>query len=137
MRKILLIALVAGCAKSEETPAKGERDAAPIEEPAPTGDPPIEEPPPQQTQDSGAPDAAETCTTKVVINEVMPYGEAAADEFIELYNPNGCAVALDGHKISYKSMAGVPANGAPLHAFAAGASIPAKGWFVIGTTAFK
>ena len=125
----------AACSDAEEAPAAEEPDAAPVEteepgEPVEPGEPPEETP-----SDASAADA-EACTDKVVINELMPYGKSFNDEFIELYNPNGCVVPLDGFRITYQSAAGVPANGAPLHAFAAGTSSPAKGFFVVGTQTF-
>jgi Lamin Tail Domain len=66
----------------------------------------------------------------------MPEGPGGAtDEFVELYNPNSCAVSLAGWKLAYKSSAG---NGnAVLYTFKAGDEIQAETYFVIGTTKFS
>lgn len=72
-----------------------------------------------------------TCTKKVVINELLVNGTG---EFIELYNPNTCAVPLGSWRIAYRSM-GNAAGGAS-YTFGTGDSIAAKTFLVIGTTDF-
>lgn len=130
----LVLAAASGCAKGEEPAGAQRPDAAPLAPEEPPNEP-VAPSAPAETPDAAAPDAA-VCTTKVVINELMAYGKAANDEFIELYNPNDCPVSLDGHRLAYKSSAGMPANGSPLHTFAAGAAIGARGFLVVGTSAF-
>jgi hypothetical protein len=70
---------------------------------------------------------------KVVVNEVMPQGTSAKDEFVELYNPNDTAVSLEGY-----SLVSVSSAGAVSSCFAGKStdSIPAKGYFVIAGSAF-
>ena len=76
------------------------------------------------------------CTSKVVINELMPAGvSGAAEEFVELYNPNSCAVPLGGWKLAYKS--GTGGGNGVLHTFATGDEIPAGSFLVLGTATFK
>jgi len=86
--------------------------------------------------DAGNSDAPSGCTNKIVINELMPEGSAVNDEFIELYNASTCDVTIDNFKLMYKSATGTPANGAPLHTFAAGTMIKSKGYYVVGTTQY-
>lgn len=96
-------------------------------------------------KDSGMPDDdsgpipgddSGVCGKKVVINELQTRSAAgAADEFVEIYNPNTCAVAIGSWKVAYKSSAG-NGNGV-LHTFNAGQSIPAKGFLVLGTSSFS
>lgn len=83
------------------------------------------------TTDSGGP----ACNGKVVVNEVMTAGASAPDEFVELYNTATCAVSLAGWKLSYRASSGNLSVGG-LHTFVAGAQIPAKGFLVLGGSAF-
>lgn len=81
------------------------------------------------------------CTGKVVINELMTTGpQGANDEFVELYNPNSCAISLAGWRLAYKPTAGTggpPADlGSVYYTFAAGDSIAAGAFFVLGTASF-
>ncbi len=87
-----------------------------------------------KTDGGGGDDDGGACDGKVVINEVMTRGGTASEEFVELYNPGGCAVPLGGWKLAYRSSGG--AAGPVLHTFVSGAAIPAKAFFVLGTTAF-
>lgn len=82
----------------------------------------------------GGGDDAGPCDGKVVINELMTAGTTAFDEFIELYNPNSCAVPLGGWKLGYRAASGNAAP--PIHTFAAGSSIAAKSFLVIGRPEF-
>ncbi|MBX3196954.1 MAG: lamin tail domain-containing protein [Labilithrix sp.] len=94
-----------------------------------SGDPDTD---PDDEDDSGS---GPGCTGKVVINELQTRGATAAQEFVELYNPNSCAVSLAGWKLPYKSDTG---NGnTVLHTFASGASIPAQSFLVLGTASFS
>ncbi len=94
--------------------------------------------------DSSAPDkpspdecpAPAGCTGKVVINELMTRGPGGAtDEFVELYNPNSCAVSLGGWKLAYKSKTGT--GNTVLHTFAVGDSVAAGAFLVLGTSSFS
>ena len=75
------------------------------------------------------------CDGKVVINELMTAGTKADDEFVELYNPGGCAVDLGGWTLGYRPSSG--SAGPPIHTFATGAEIPAKSFLVLGRADFK
>ncbi len=70
---------------------------------------------------------------KVVVNEVLPEGPSNS-EFIELFNPGSCAVALEGWSIKYKSQTG--ANGGANYTFTAGESIEPDGFFVVATATY-
>lgn len=86
-------------------------------------------------KDDGGTDPEPGCTGKVVINELMPRGsKGATEEFIELYNPNSCAISLGGWKLPYRSNTG--GGNAVLHTFAAGQSIAAGSYLVLGTSLF-
>jgi hypothetical protein len=74
------------------------------------------------------------CTGAVVINELKTDGATASDEFVELYNPNSCAVPLSGWALKYESSSG--AAGGAGYVFVAGDSIPAKGYFLIAASTF-
>ena len=89
------------------------------------------------TTDTGVPeeDSGGSCTKKVVLNEIQTGTSANANiEFVELYNPNTCAVPLGNWKIKYQSAAG--GDGLAGHAFGVGDSIPAKSFLVIAAAAF-
>lgn len=89
------------------------------------------------TTDTGVPeeDSGGSCTKKVVLNEIQTGTSANANiEFVELYNPNTCAVPLGNWKIKYQADTG---NGGPAgHTFQVGDSIPAKSFLVIAAAAF-
>ncbi|MBX3223327.1 MAG: lamin tail domain-containing protein [Labilithrix sp.] len=89
------------------------------------------DPDPDPEDDSGA---GPGCTGKVVINEIMTRGASAAHEFVELYNPNSCALSLGGWTLVYRSRMGT--TDTALHAFAGGASIPAQSFLVVGSAQF-
>jgi hypothetical protein len=78
--------------------------------------------------DSGGPG----CTGAIVINELQTDG---VDEFVELYNPNSCAVPLSGWEIKYESAGG--GAGPAGYKFVAGDSIPALGYFLVASSAFS
>ncbi|VXB90564.1 exported hypothetical protein [Microbacterium sp. 8M] len=75
---------------------------------------------------------ANTSGTGVVINEAYlsggSTGAAFTNKFVELYNPTGSAIALDGTSIQYRSASGTGAsNGVvPL-----AGSIPAHGYYLV------
>ena len=89
-------------------------------------------------EDTGVPpeeDSGGSCTQKVVINELMTQKSGTATtEFIELYNPNMCAVPIGGWRIEYKSSTGT-GNGV-LHTFGTGDSINSKTVLLLGTATF-
>lgn len=74
------------------------------------------------------------CTGKVVLNELQCDGPGGA-EFVELFNPNDCAVSLGGWTVLYRSREDNP--GAALHSFGAGGSIAANDFVVLGNDSFK
>lgn len=70
---------------------------------------------------------------EVVINEVMPEGASATDEFVELYNPGSVPIALEGHVLSSVSGGGARTacfTGRPADV------IPPNGFFVLGGAGF-
>jgi hypothetical protein len=71
---------------------------------------------------------------KIVINELMSQGASASDEFVELYNPNACTVALNGYKLNYSSAAG--STPSAILSFTAAHSIPAGGYLVLVGSGF-
>lgn len=78
-----------------------------------------------------------TSLRSILISEVEgdPAGVDAGAEYVELYNPTGSVVQLNGWHIMYHSSANNPyTNGATatLATFTAVDSIPAKGFFLIG-----
>lgn len=76
------------------------------------------------------------CTGKVVINEVQTGGSSNADdEFIELFNPNSCEVAIGGWTLEYKAKSGN--SGGQRVAFSANTKIAAGGFLVAGTAQFS
>lgn len=74
------------------------------------------------------------CDGKVVVNELMTRGATAGVEFVELYNPGGCAIPLGGWKLAYRSSTG--AAGPVLHSFESGDEIAASSFLVLATSAF-
>jgi len=87
-------------------------------------------------EDTGVPpeeDSGGGCTQKVVINEVMTNGPNGS-EFVELYNPNTCAVPLGGWRVAYKADNNNP--GGASYTFATGDSILAKSFLVVATATF-
>jgi hypothetical protein len=133
---LVACALLASCAKGEgiddEGPSTGGdagRDGAVILPPAIDGS---VSPP---TDGGGGGKDAATCNGKVVINELMTEGTTAAQEFVELYNPSGCAITLTGYKLAYKSSGN--SNGPDLYNFPAGSSIAAQSFMVLGSATFS
>ena len=80
------------------------------------------------------PDDASSCTKKVVINELRTDGATASDEFVELYNPSACAVALAGWSLKYESKAG--SAGPAGYTFTGGDSIAANSYYLIASATF-
>jgi hypothetical protein len=144
IRRILFFAfaasLVVACSK-EDTP-KEKSDAGFVgregdTDPDPTPvDPDPVDPGPQPDASTGDGDSGGSCTTKIVINELLTEGGAINKEFVELYNPNTCDVVIEGFKLRYKSASGMPTQGTLLHTFAAGTTIKAKGYYVLGTAQY-
>lgn len=56
------------------------------------------------------PQLAESAATHVVISEVQIAGGSSTDEFVELYNPTGSAVNLNGFRLGRKTAAGTDAT---------------------------
>lgn len=84
----------------------------------------------------GAEDAGSLpCTGAIVINEIKVAGATANDEFVELFNPTGCDVALGGWSIRYQSASG--GAGSAGHLFAGGASIPSRGFYLVASATFS
>lgn len=75
------------------------------------------------------------CTGKVVINELSTRGATQAEIFIELYNPNACAIPLGGYRLSYRSKTNVKAP--DLVVFQNSDSIASKAFLVAGSSSFK
>lgn len=70
-------------------------------------------------------------STSLVISQVQTAGAAAADEFIELYNPTSSSVSLTGWSIQYRSGASATFN---KQNFTAGKSVAAHGYFLIANS---
>lgn len=83
--------------------------------------------------DSGT--SSSGCTGKVVINELSTRGATQAEIFVELYNPNACAIPLGGYRLSYRSKTNV--KGPDLVVFQNSDSIASKAFLVAGSSAFK
>jgi hypothetical protein len=131
------ISLLSSCAKGETT---GDTGGAAETDAATSGDAPAprDSAPPPPSDSGPQPDASEQdsggCSKKILINEIATHGTTASIGFVELYNPNTCAVSLAGWKLAYKSKAN---NAGPdLYDFAQGDAIPAKTYFVLGTSGF-
>lgn len=126
-----------GCAKGESTDddpggtPKGDagRDVTvSLPQPDGTAPPPVD--------GGGGGQDATACDGKVVINELMAQGASgAAEEFVELYNPTGCAVSLAGWKLAYRSSSN--SAGPDLFGFPAGSSIAAQGYLLLGSASFR
>jgi hypothetical protein len=72
---------------------------------------------------------------KLVINEVQTGdGTSGNADFVELYNGCAAAASIGGHKLVYRSASGT--TDVVLFTFAAGATVPAKGFRVIAGVAF-
>jgi hypothetical protein len=145
MRRLLFAILVAAvpvaCSK-EDTPKNTGGDAGFVgresdnEEPEPVDPGPVD-PGPTPDASTGGDTSTGTCTGKILLNEILPAGANFDEEFIELYNPSTCDVDIGSFKLLYKSAAGVPAQGAPLHTFAAATMIKGKGYYVVGTSEYS
>ena len=144
IRRILfvasVVALVVACSK-EDTP-KDKSDAGFVgregdtdPEPQPVDPGPVDPGPTSTVPPLTV--AAATCTGKILVNEILTEGGAINKEFVELYNPSTCDVALEGFKIKYESASGTPAGGNAIHTFPAGTTIKGKGYYVVGTPEFS
>lgn len=143
-RNVLLALVIVGCsvACSKEDTPKEKSDAGFVgregdtdPDPQPVDPDPVD-PGPTPDASTGDADSGGSCTAKIVINEILTDGGAINKEFIELYNPNTCDVAIEGFKLRYKSASGMPAQGTLLHTFAAATTIKAKGYYVVGTAQY-
>jgi hypothetical protein len=70
---------------------------------------------------------------KILINEVQLAGQTAADEFVELYNPNNVAVDLAGFALKKKNSSGTESNLVSEGSFTG--TISALGYFLIAPQA--
>jgi hypothetical protein len=78
------------------------------------------------------PDAG--CPLRLVVNELQSAGATAADEFIELYNPTACPVALAGWTLRYASVTGSTVS--TVWTGAIGKSVPVGGYAVVAGSGF-
>ncbi len=69
------------------------------------------------------------CAGEVVINEVQTAGGTASDEFVELYNPAGCALPLNKYTLNYSSASNSPPSA--MYVGKSGDSIPSHGYFLM------
>jgi hypothetical protein len=107
---------------------------------APEAGPPDATPPDSNPPDTNPPDTGGgICNRTLLINEVQMQDPKSSDirsaEFIELYNPNDCAVPLSNYRILYKRLPSdsdiVRWNGATV-----GATLAGKSYYVIASNAF-
>jgi len=59
---------------------------------------------------------------------------AMEDEFVELYNPTASPISLAGKSLQWKTNAGSAMYF--LHAFGAGVTVPAHGWFLLARAGY-
>lgn len=85
-------------------------------------------------EDAPVQDDGGGCAKTIVINELASHGATASAEFVELYNPNACAVSLASWKLAYKSKTNTA--GPDLYGFQAGDAIAAHAYFVLGSSSF-
>ena len=86
------------------------------------------------TSDGNVGDAG--CSGRVVINELQVEGPtSAADEFIEIHNPNACDVAVGGWAIEYRSRVGATAT--ILYRFPSAARLAPGAYFVLAGLTFS
>ena len=72
-------------------------------------------------------------TGPLVINEIMPAGASATDEFVELYNPGSTPIALEGHVLSSVTNGG---GRTPCFTGRPGDVIAPRSYFVLGGSGF-
>lgn len=75
-----------------------------------------------------------TCEGNIVINELEPAGDGGA-EFVELFNPTDCALALGSWKVLYRSGANVPGVGS-LHTFGPSDAIRSRNFLLLANDKF-
>ena len=92
-------------------------------------------PDPDPELDASDDGIAHPCTGKVVINELQVGGDGGA-EFIELFNPTDCAIALGDWKLLYRSGNDVAGVGA-LHAFGVGDAIRGRTFLLLANAKFS
>ncbi len=74
--------------------------------------------------------AQQATSDHMVLSEVAPQGTAAADEFVELYNPTNAAIDISGWKLQYKSATGATWSNIGA-VFPANTSVPAHHYFLV------
>lgn len=136
MRAWLVLLLVVGCAEAEDDTglvitADGGADTAAVDTgsgPTDTGTLP---------EDSSTEDVVvDTGPCKLVINELQTNdGASGAADFVELHNSCDTAKSVGGYKLVYRSGSGT--TDTIIFTFSSGASVPAKGYLVLGGSAFS
>ncbi len=71
----------------------------------------------------------------VFLSEVQVGGDKAADEFVELYNPESELINLKDYSLRRKSQSDVTAKGSSLKTFGSSDTIPAHGYFLWASSA--
>jgi 5'-nucleotidase len=90
---------------------------------------------------AAGPVQANPAGTDLVINEVYGGGGNAGavytNDFIELFNPTGAAIPLEGKSLQYRSAAATTAapGSTGVFAFPAGSSVPAHGYYLVQAAA--
>lgn len=74
--------------------------------------------------------------TKILINEIRPYGNSADDEFVELFNPNGVAIDLTGWYVKRKTSGGTEPSLVSASRFQ-GKTIPARGFLLLADPEYR
>lgn len=93
------------------------------------------DPEPELDGSSGDDDVEHPCTGKIVINELQAGGDGGA-EFVELFNPTGCAVGIGDWKLLYRSAADAPGVGA-VHTFGTYDAIRARSYLLLANDKFS
>ncbi len=134
MRAWFLLVLIAGCAEAEDDTglkitADGGADTAVVDSAAPSDTATM--PGDTSTEDA----VVDTGPCKLVINEVQTGdGSSGGADFVELHNSCDSAKSIGSYKLVYRSGSGT--TDSVVFTFGSGASVPAKGYLVVGGSAF-